>query len=118
MQGMGGAVENGFERLRDLLWKGQPSSCAPLGEARSVSSAAAAGRWLGKPALEAQGPPLTSDCSRGIYERGKEERLKLCAGFLSSLAPPSPAKEGGTFVARAFLERSCDFSGLGTEGYA
>lgn len=53
-----------------------------------------------------------------MRERGKEERLKLYAGFLSSLAPPSPAKEGGTFVARAFLERSCDFSGVGTEGYA
>lgn len=68
------------ERLRDLLWKGQPSSCAPLGEARSVSSAAAAGRWLGKPALEAQGPRFTSDCSRGIYERerkgGKAEAVR------------------------------------------
>lgn len=55
-----------------------------------------------------------------MRERGKEERPKLCAGFLSSQRPwqpPSPAKVGGTFVARAFLERSCDFSGLGTEGY-
>lgn len=110
------------ERLRDLLWKGQPSSCAPLGEARSVSSAAAAGRWLGKPALEAQGPRLTSDCSRGIYERerkgGKAEAVRWFLKQPEALAPPSLAKEGGTFVARAFLERSCDFSGLGTEGYA
>lgn len=67
----------------------------------------------GKPALEAQGPRLTSDCSRGIYERerGREERLKP-----EALAPPSPAKVGGTLVARAFVERSCGFFRTGDCG--
>lgn len=72
--------------------------------------------------MEAQGPRFTSDCSRGIYERerkgGKAEAVRWFLKQPEALAPPSPAKEGGTFVASAFLERSCDFSGLGTEGYA
>lgn len=76
----------------------------------------------GKPAWDTQGPRLTPDCSRGIYERerkgGKAEAVRWVFKQPEALAPPSPAKVGGTFVARAFLERSCDFSGLGTEGYA
>lgn len=55
-----------------------------------------------------------------MRERGKKERLTLGAGSLSSqraLAPPSPAKVGDTFVAWAFLERSCDFQDWGLKGY-
>lgn len=67
----------------------------------------------------AQGPQLTSDCSRGICERergrkrGKEGgKAKAGRWFLREpevLAPPSPGKVGDTFVAWAFLKRSCDF---------
>lgn len=49
---------------------------------------------------------------------GKAEAVCWFLKQPEALAPPSPAKEGGTFVASAFLEKSCDFSGLGTEGYA
>lgn len=77
----------------------------------------------GKSALEALGrhPPLIAQevCSR---ER-KGTKAEAGHWFLKqpeapappSPAPPSPAEVDGTFVAWASLERSCDFSGRGTE---
>lgn len=78
-------------RGRDRL-----SSCAPLGEARSVCSAAT-GRSLGEASFEARGPRLLPfDCSRGVYERERKgrETEAVCGCFEQPEAPGplSPAE--------------------------
>ena len=42
-------------------------------------------------------------------EGGKAEARHWFLKQPEALAPPSPDKVGGTYVAWAFLERSCDF---------
>lgn len=66
----------------------------------------------GKPALEAQGPRLTSDCSRCMRERERKGgKAEVGRWFLKQPergpGPTFTSKVGGTFVAWAFLERSC-----------
>lgn len=98
------------ERHSDPLWEGQaePGVC-PLLLLAIV--------W-GKPALEAQGPRLTSDCSRCIREReGEGGKAEAGRWFLKQPergpGPTFTRKVGGTFVAWAFLERSCGFQDWG-----
>lgn len=87
-----------------------------MGAAGSVSSAAA-GHGLGEASFGGSRPPLPQLIAQEVYRRERKgTKTEARHWFLKqpeAPVPPSPTEVGGTFVAWASLERSCDFQDWG-----